>query len=109
VTGKPDVSPQAPHERPERSGWQTILAIGGALTQVMAVVLHSSKALESECDTRAPPPRSFLVALSLHVDDDGVLGGSRVCGVSAVSPGTLTLLPTTRKQYQRILSGLPHL
>ena len=66
------------------------------------------KALESECEA-SPRAHVFLVAPGLPVDHDGVAGGTRVSGVSAVSANTLTLLSATRKQYQRILSGLPRL
>ena len=65
------------------------------------------KALQSECEA-SPRARVFLVVPGLPVDHDGVAGGTRVSRVSAVSADTLTLLPATRKQFQRILSGLPH-
>jgi hypothetical protein len=87
------------HPAPGRNWW--------AMTRVMAVVLHSSKALKFECDTWPRSPRSSLVALSLPVDHDGVFGGARGCGVSTVSANAFALLPATRKQYKRILSSLP--
>lgn len=64
----------------------------------IVLVLRSSKALQFECETSPPPAHVLRIAPSGLVDHDGVLGGTRVCGVSTVPASAFTLLPATRKQ-----------
>ncbi|HTD56247.1 MAG TPA: hypothetical protein VK670_12745, partial [Silvibacterium sp.] len=52
--------------------------------------------------------RVFLPARGLRLDYDGVFCGRRRGGISAVSADAVTLLSAAGRQYQRILSGLPH-
>ena len=62
------------------------------------LVLRSSKTLQFECETSPPPAHVLRIALSGLVDHDGVLGRTRVCGVSTVPASAFTLLPAARKQ-----------
>jgi len=65
--------------------------------------------LQFHCEASPPPANVLRVAPSRHVVHDGVLGTVCVCGISTVPASAFTLLPSTDKQYQRVLPRLSHL